>query len=154
MSFDLNINTNQVFVSSSQNQIIVEDRNQGVILNVEQPISKVIEVVSRGPKGDLGFTFEDNVESYLLIATGTNTLKGESSLRYDGNGLIIGASGSAQALLQVSGSGDLLLIKNESNNGIKINNEGVLQLLSQSFTPTPVGGGMMYSGSSFYVGIN
>lgn len=96
----------------------------------------------------------NNVDSYLITATGTNTLNGESSLRYDGNGLIIGASGSAQALLQISGSGDLLLIKNGDNNGIKINNEGVLQFLSQSSTPTPIGGGMIYSGSAFYIGID
>lgn len=54
MSFDLNINTNEVIISSSQNHIIVEDRNKEVVLNIEQPISKVIEVVSKGPKGDQG----------------------------------------------------------------------------------------------------
>ena len=135
------------------NQIIIEDKIQNHTLTIEQPTTQVIEVVSRGPKGDLGFTFEDNVEGYLLIGTGTNVLRGESSLRYDGTGLIIGASGSAQALLQISGSGDLLLIKNEKNSGIKINNEGILQFLSQSSTPTSIEGGIMYSGSAFYIGI-
>lgn len=97
----------------------------------------------------------NNINDYLITATGaTNTLNGESSLRYDGAGLIIGATGSAQALLQISGSGNLLLIKNESNNGIKVNNEGVLQFLSQSSTPNAIGGGIYYSGSNFYVGID
>ena len=100
-------------------------------------------------------TINNNINDYLITATGiTNTLNGESSLRYDGTGLIIGATGSAQALLQISGSSDLLLIKNGSNNGIKVNNEGVLQFLSQSSTPTAIGGGMIYSGSAFYVGID
>lgn len=100
-------------------------------------------------------TINNNVNDYLITATGTaNTLNGESSLRYDGTGLIIGATGSAQALLQISGSSDLLLIKNGSNNGIKVNNEGVLQFLSQSSLPTAIGGGMVYSGSAFYVGID
>lgn len=54
MPFDLNINTNEVIISSSQNHIIVEDRNKEVVLNIEQPISKVIEVISKGPKGDQG----------------------------------------------------------------------------------------------------
>jgi hypothetical protein len=97
----------------------------------------------------------NNINDYLITATGiTNTLNGESSLRYDGTGLIIGATGPAQALLQISGSSDLLLIKNGSDNGIKVNNEGVLQFLSQSSTPTPIGGGIYYSGSAFYVGID
>jgi hypothetical protein len=100
-------------------------------------------------------TINNNINDYLITATGTaNTLNGESSLRYDGTGLIIGASGSAQALLQISGSSDLLLIKNGSDNGIKVNSEGVLQFLSQSSTPTAIGGGMYYSGSTFYVGID
>lgn len=135
------------------NQIIIEDKNQNHTLTIEQPTTQVIEVISRGPKGDLGFTFENNVEGYLLISTGTDILRGEPSLRYDGTGLIIGASGSAQSLLQVSGSGDLLLIKNEKDSGIKINNEGILQFLSQSSTPTSIEGGIMYSGSAFYIGI-
>jgi hypothetical protein len=36
------------------NQIIIEDKSQNLTLNIEQPISKVIEVVSKGPKGDQG----------------------------------------------------------------------------------------------------
>ena len=138
------------------NQIIIEDKIQNHTLTIEQPTTQVIEVIGKGPKGDrgdLGFTFKDNVEGYLLISTGTNVLRGEPSLRYDGTGLIIGASGSSQALLRVSGSGDLLLIKNEKNSGIKINNESILQFLSQSSTPTPIEGGIMYSGSAFYIGI-
>jgi len=116
-------------------------------------INLIAESGSGGGTGSV--TINNNVDNYLITATGTaNTLNGESSLRYDGTGLIIGATGSAQALLQISGSSDLLLIKNGSNNGIKVNNQGVLQFLSQSSIPTAIGGGMIYSGSAFYVGID
>ena len=115
--------------------------------------ASITSIAESGSGGSV--TINNNINDYLITATGTaNTLNGESSLRYDGTGLIIGASGSAQALLQISGSSDLLLIKNGSNNGIKVNNQGVLQFLSQSSTPTPIGGGMIYSGSAFYVGID
>jgi hypothetical protein len=114
-----------------------------------------IKDLAESGSGGGSVTINNNVNDYLITATGTaNTLNGESSLRYDGKGLIIGASGSAQALLQISGSGDLLLIKNGSNNGIKVNNEGVLQFLSQSSVPTAIAGGIYYSGSAFYVGID
>jgi hypothetical protein len=114
-----------------------------------------IRDLAESGSGGGSVTINNNVNDYLITATGTaNTLNGESSLRYDGTGLIIGATGSAQALLQISGSSDLLLIKNGSDNGIKVNNEGVLQFLSQSSTPTPIGGGIYYSGSAFYVGID
>jgi hypothetical protein len=114
-----------------------------------------IAISGSGGGGTGSVTINNNVDNYLITATGTaNTLNGESSLRYDGTGLIIGASGSAQALLQISGSSDLLLIKNGSNNGIKVNSQGVLQFLSQSSVPTAIGGGIYYSGSAFYVGID
>ena len=113
----------------------------------------ITDIAESGSGGSV--TINNNVDNYLITATGTaNTLNGESSLRYDGTGLIIGASGSAQALLQISGSSDLLLIKNGSNNGIKVNSQGVLQFLSQSSTPTAIGGGIYYSGSEFFVGVD
>lgn len=96
----------------------------------------------------------NNVNDYLITATGTNTLNGESNLRFDGNGLIIGGFGDAEAKLQITGSGDLLLIKNNDNSGIKVNNEGILQLLSYDGTPTPIEGGIYYSGSTFFVGLD
>jgi hypothetical protein len=118
-------------------------------------IAESVATVAESGSGGGSVTINNNINDYLITATGTaNTLNGESSLRYDGTGLIIGATGSAQALLQISGSSDLLLIKNGSDNGIKVNNEGVLQFLSQSSVPTPIGGGIYYSGSAFYVGID
>jgi hypothetical protein len=117
-------------------------------------LASSINVLAESGSGG-SITIDNNVNDYLITATGTaNTLNGESSLRYDGTGLIIGATGSAQALLQISGSSDLLLIKNGSNNGIKVNNQGVLQFLSQSSTPTAIGGGIYYSGSNFFVGVD
>ena len=117
-------------------------------------LANSINILAESGSGG-SITIDNNVNDYLITATGTaNTLNGESSLRYDGTGLIIGATGSAQALLQISGSSDLLLIKNGSDNGIKVNSEGVLQFLSQSSTPAAIGGGMYYSGSAFYVGID
>jgi hypothetical protein len=118
-------------------------------------IASTVNLIVESGSGGGSVTINNNVDNYLITATGTaNTLNGESSLRYDGTGLIIGASGSAQAKLQISGSGELLLIKNGSNNGIKVNSEGVLQFLSQSSTPTAVGGGIYYSGSDFFVGVD
>ena len=117
-------------------------------------LANSINIIAESGSGG-ATVINNNINDYLITATGTaNTLNGESSLRYDGTGLVIGASGSAQALLQISGSSELLLIKNGSNNGIKVNSEGVLQFLSQSSTPTAIGGGIYYSGSEFFVGID
>ena len=97
---------------------------------------------------------DNNVNDYLITATGiTDNLNGESALRFDGVGLIIGNTGSAEAKLHISGSGSLLLIRNNLGSGINVNEEGILVLTSQPSTPTPIGGGIYYSGSEFYLGI-
>ena len=96
-----------------------------------------------------------NTDNYLVTATGVDDVfNAESALRYDGVGLIIGNSGSAGARLQISSSGQLLLIRNNSGSGIDVNEEGILRLTSQSLTPSPVGGGIYYNGSEFYLGID
>ena len=95
----------------------------------------------------------NNVDNYLITATGTQTLNGESSLRFDGNGLMIGGVGTSQAKLQITGSGELLLIKNNSNSGISINPQGILQFLPYDGEPLAVIGGIYYSGSNFFVGL-
>jgi hypothetical protein len=97
---------------------------------------------------------DNNVNGYILTATGTeDNINGESALRFDGVGLIIGNTGSAEAKLHISGSGPLLLIRNNSGSGIDVTEDGILRLTSQSSTPTPVGGGIYYNGSEFYLGI-
>jgi hypothetical protein len=137
----------------TQNSNLFPDQSYWTDDILAQSITAIAESGSGGGTGSV--TINNNVDNYLITATGTaNTLNGESSLRYDGTGLIIGASGSAQAKLQITGSGELLLIKNGSNNGIKVNSEGVLQFLSQSSTPTAVAGGIYYSGSEFFVGVD
>jgi hypothetical protein len=98
-------------------------------------------------------TVNNNVDNYLLTATGFQTLNGESNLRFDGSGLMIGGTGNAIAKLQITGSGDLVLIQNENSSGIKVNDQGILQLLAYEGTPIAVEGGMYYSGSAFFVGI-
>lgn len=95
----------------------------------------------------------NNVDNYVLTTMGTNELNGEANLRFDGSGLMIGGTGNATAKLQITGSGDLVLIQNEDSSGIKVNNQGILQLLAYDGTPTAIEGGMYYSGSAFFVGI-
>jgi hypothetical protein len=95
----------------------------------------------------------NNTDNYVLTAMGSKEINGESNLRFDGNNLMIGGTGIATAKLQITGSGDLVLIKNNNGSGIKLNNQGILQLLPYNGTPTAVEGGMYYSGSAFFVGI-
>ena len=95
----------------------------------------------------------NNIDNYVLTAMGSKQINGESNLRFDGSNLMIGGTGTALAKLQISGSGDLVLIKNNNGSGIKLNDQGILQLLPYDGTPDAVEGGMYYSGSAFFIGI-
>ena len=64
---------------------------------------------------------DPNINNYVLTATGTNTIAGEEQLQFDGLNLGIGgASAGARFEINDITGNDLLLIKNASNQGIKI----------------------------------
>ena len=95
--------------------------------------------------GGGGITINNNVNNYLLSATGNpNVINGESNLQFDGPRLEITDNGSGQ---------DLLLIKNASNQGIRVTNEGVLKLINFNSLPTAIAGGIVYSSNEFYLGL-
>lgn len=189
---NISLNTNNVEVTTTENQVIINNPDNPVV-QVTQPISKLIEVITPGPQGPPGdpssltgsfvnisvfndFTSSYNTGSFTGSFSGIFSGSGANLFNIPASG-IIGlnlsqiSSGSVSASISpnrgleintnviitpssISGSSDLLLIKNGSDNGIKVNSEGVLQFLSQSSLPTAVGGGMIYSGSAFYVGID
>lgn len=61
------------------------------------------------------------------------------------------SSGSVSASVNIDS--DVFLISSESIDLFKIGNDGVIQLKSQETDPTSVQGGLMYSGSNLWVGI-
>jgi hypothetical protein len=100
---------------------------------------------------------ENNVDNYVLTATGrVDILRGEPLLVFDSVNLGIGGAPSGVARLEVYHTGsvdNLLLIHNTTTNtGIKVDNQGIFQLLEFSTLPNAVAGGIVYSGDSFYVG--
>jgi len=106
--------------------------------------------------GGGGITINNNVNNYLLSATGNpNVINGESNLQFDGTSLSIGGAPSGPRLeITDNGSGqDLLLIKNASNQGIRVTNEGVLKLINFNSLPTAIAGGIVYSSNEFYLGL-
>ena len=62
---------------------------------------------------------------------------------------------SSKNIIQGDGTDDLLLIKlgNDANPKIKINPQGIAILDNYTYTPTPHEGGLLFSGSEFYLGL-
>lgn len=97
-----------------------------------------------------GITINNNVNNYLLSATGNpNVINGESNLQFDGQTLTV----AGNVTITNTNGNDLILIKNGSDQGIKVTSEGVLQLINFSSLPTAVAGGIAYSSNEFYIGV-
>jgi hypothetical protein len=74
---------------------------------------------------------------------------------FDGDNLGIGGTSTGPRLeINDNNTGrDLLLIKNTNNQGIKVQSDGILQIIEFGTLPTAIDGGLAYSSSNFYVGL-
>ena len=108
--------------------------------------------VDSGTTGSI--VIDNNINNYVLTATGTDNISGESNLQFDGINLGIGgpSSGARFEINDTTGN-DLLLIKNSSNRGIKVDSEGIFQLLTFNSFPTAVDGGIIFYSGNFYLGL-
>ena len=104
-------------------------------------------------RADAHSLIDDNVNNYVLTATGNEDIRGNEGLQFDGVNLGIGgpSNGARFEINDITGN-DLLLIKNPSNQGIKVDNSGVFQLIEFSTLPLAVEGGIAYSSDDFWVG--
>jgi len=97
-------------------------------------------------------------ESWELISNGDPN----SAFPFVGDGLVEGSlrltpsspSSNTSTLTIEGGQGNILLINSSSNSPIIVNNKGLIVLDDYTYTPEPVLGGLLYSGSDFYLGID
>jgi hypothetical protein len=105
--------------------------------------------------GTGGTVIDNNFNNYVLTATGNDNIEGNSALQFDGLNLGIGGpSNGARFEINDTTGRDLVLIKNANNQGIKVNSEGIFQLIKFNALPgTAPEGGLAISANNFYVGL-
>ena len=105
--------------------------------------------------GTGGTVIDNNFNNYVLTATGNDNIEGNSALQFDGLNLGIGGpSNGARFEINDTTGRDLVLIKNANNQGIKVNNEGIFQLIKfNALQGTAPEGGLAISANNFYVGL-
>jgi len=95
----------------------------------------------------------NNIDNYVLTATGNEEIEGNAQLQFDGTNLGIGGpSVGARFEINDNTSSDLMIIKNASDKGLKINNSGTLQLFEFISLPPAVEGGIAFVSNEFYLG--
>lgn len=125
--------------------------------NVRFIDSLKVGAYSVGDTGGTGIIIDNNVNNYILTATGdTNRINGEPQLQFDGLNLGIGgASAGSRFEINSNNSSDLMLIRNASTGqGIKVDSTGILQLLEFATLPTAVAGGFIYGEDEFWIGVD
>lgn len=172
---EVNNTFNSVNVENTINTVDVDNSNGNIVI-VPQEIIKIIEINTPGPQGPPGdpspltgsfvsigvfnsFTSSYNTGSFTgsFIGdgsglTGINASKWTSSfdgsISRDSNVLITGS-----LFLNFDGIENYFSVVVAGEEKLKVNEQGVLQLISQSVTPDPVPGGIFYSGSNeFFLG--
>jgi len=101
----------------------------------------------------VGTGFAGWQEAVLQLDTGGSG----AGFPFSGSAHITGSlniTGSSEFLKDPGLNSDFFLIKSASFTSFKANVQGVSVFGDFNYTPTPVGGGMMYSGSNFYAGIS
>jgi len=175
---EINNNFNSVNVENTINTVDVDNSNGNIVI-VPQEIVKIIEINTPGPQGAQGPPGDPsiltgsfvNIDVFNAFTSSYNTGSFTGSFIGDGSGLTgmdtskwTGSlDGSISRDSNVAITGSLFLnfdgIENYfsvtvgGEEKLRINTEGVIQLTSQSITPTPIPGGIFYSGSNeFYLG--
>ena len=95
--------------------------------------------------GTGGTVIDNNFNNYVLTATGNDNIEGNSALQFDGLNLGIGGpSNGARFEINDTTGRDLVLIKNANNQGIKVQSDGILQIIEFGTLTTAIDGGLAY----------
>jgi hypothetical protein len=90
-----------------------------------------------------------------MVSFASQSSGGGSGFPFTGSADITGSlqvTGSSTFAAQVGGT-DFFIIKSGSVNPVKFNGEGIMQFANTNFTPTSVGGGIYYSASQWFLGV-
>jgi hypothetical protein len=90
-----------------------------------------------------------------LVSFASQSSGGGAGFPFTGSADITGSlqvTGSSTFAAQVGGT-DFFIIKSGSVNPVKFNGEGIMQFADTNFTPTSVAGGIYYSASQWFLGV-
>ena len=158
---NITLNTNTVDINTTNNQIVVTDPINPNVVNITQPVTSVVEVITAGPQGSPGPSGSTgpsgSVNTGSLATTGSNVFIGDQTI--NGSLIIEGVS----EILTVDGgfngnrtfdytSGSIFYLTGLTGNGVW-NIENVPTTNNRAITLTYVinQGVSPYSGSQYQI---
>ena len=163
----IEITENQVLNVATQSVSLIQDWDGTFIgharITGSLTVSGSNTLTNIGPFLNKGnFTASGNIGSTGKITAAGNIVGEEliarTSIRSDGNLTVsdtIFTDVLSASIAQFTGDGanNILIIKSGSSFPITVNHEGLIIFDEFTYTPTPVLGGLLYSGSDFYFGL-
>ena len=83
---NINLNTNQVEINTTNNQIVVTDPTNPTTVNITQPITSIVEVITAGPQGSPGPPGTGSIinTGSFVTTSSFNTYTGSSTSQFFG----------------------------------------------------------------------
>ena len=160
-STDLDITTDTEIIT-------VDNVSDDTIINVEGNDNTAVDVIVEQTfvdvhdklllSGAIDFTFANIIDSPFNVTQNSTRIgtRGVTSpdfeLQVSGT-LFSDIISSSDLQLFSDGTNDIVTITSQSTTPVMINPAGVITLDNFQYTPTPVEGGLLYSGSDFYLGL-
>ena len=160
-STDLDITTDTEIIT-------VDNVSDGTIINVEGNDDTAVDVIVEQTfvdvhdklllSGAIDFTFANIIDNPFNVTQNSTRIgtRGVTSpdfeLQVSGT-LFSDIISSSDLQLFSDGTNDIVTITSQSTTPVMINPAGVITLDNFQYTPTPVEGGLLYSGSDFYLGL-
>lgn len=161
LSSDLDITTDTEIIT-------VDNVSDDTIINVEGNDNTAVDVIVEQTfvdvhdklllSGAIDFTFANIIDSPFNVTQNSTKIgtRGITSPNFElqvSGTLFSDIISSSDLQLFSDGTNDIITITSQSTTPVMINPAGVITLDNFQYTPTPVEGGLLYSGSDFYLGL-
>jgi len=160
-TININQNNNDVSLQDNNRKIIVTDNRAGTTVDVTQPVTSIVTVSALGPQGPIGPQGPPgDLDSIFRILSGSVTASVNIGptifLINSGSSEFFSINNQGSTIIS-SSANDVFLIKNLNGNSIlTVSQSGIIVLSTQSIeltNPAP-NGGIYFTSSSFFVGLD
>jgi hypothetical protein len=149
-------NANEVRITNSNNKIEIVDTNVPSNIEVTQPVTTIVQINSAGPKGDRGLPGEglpgppgpgsifEKINDILYFTTSSLQITGSVDIQSE-------LTTSLFLISNPSPTSNLFNINVAGDDKVKVNSEGTFIIKESTITPTGETGGLLVSGSNFFI---
>ena len=168
ISFSGSTISSDLDITTTQETIIIDSISENTDINITENPPLNVEITTENTSleiterillsGSFDLTFNNLIDNPFVtnevgnVGRGRGLTNPDFELQVSGT-LFSDIISSSQLQLISDGTNDIVTITSQSKTPVMINPAGVITLDNFHYTPNPVEGGLLYSGSEFYLGL-